>query len=640
MSPWLIKTLVLSAALLSTSRACGPNFPATLIDNENALLAAPYAPFADSLRRIPLTPAEFPYVAPAIDQSLEQATLAAERLDLLAAGVPPETLALYQAARARHEPLPSAAYAVPDEFILHHDAACALSAGQLATATDTWQRLLDLPPAQRKYKSVWAAYMLGRLAGDTSTTRARFQQTRQFVRDGFADSLGLAAASLGWEAKTWLDQGNLATAADLYLQQHASGDPSALHSLRLVATRVLAGDNATLNAFAADARHREIITALVLAQREEEMFPQFVDDVPNLRTGATTRWLAALERAQVSDAAGAPRLALAAYRAGQYPLTARWLDLAPPDDDLALWLRAKLALREGDLDRATAHLSTLVRRTARPASSLTTIWFYRKDQHPPASGPVQIRAELGTLKLARRDYTEALDLLQQSQYSEDAAYVAEQVLTIDELQAYLAARPHSARAEPLRHLLARRLVRLGRLDEAQALMPAPYASSLHRFQTLLRTGQDSALASDVRATALMEAARLLRAEGMELRGTELAPDFSIWSGAFSGGLGLESRTQLPAYLQPSADEQARVTQAGFTTSPRFHYRYTAADLAWAAIALMPDNDDATARALIEAGGWLKARDPQAANRFYLALARRCRSTTLGQAARQQRWFPH
>ena len=72
---------------------------------------------------------------------------------------------------------------------------------------------------------------------------------------------------------------------------------------------------------------------------------------------------------------------------------------------------------------------------------------------------------------------------------------------------------------------------------------------------------------------------------------------------------------------------------------RFHYRYTAADLAWEAAALMPDNTDETARFLCEAGGWLKDRDPQAANRFYIALVKRCRNTELGRLADEKRWFP-
>src|SRR5262245_18541146 len=55
----------------------------------------------------------------------------------------------------------------------------------------------------------------------------------------------------------------------------------------------------------------------------------------------------------------------------------------------------------------------------------------------------QIRAsqqdlgELGVLRLARREYTQALAALLRSGFWMDAAYVAERVLTADELKTYV-----------------------------------------------------------------------------------------------------------------------------------------------------------------------------------------------------------
>jgi len=60
---------------------------------------------------------------------------------------------------------------------------------------------------------------------------------------------------------------------------------------------------------------------------------------------------------------------------------------------------------------------------------------------------------------------------------------------------------------------------------------------------------------------------------------------------------------------------------------------------WQGAALMPDNVDATAYALCEAGIWLKNRDPNAADRFYKALVIRCGKTALGKKADERRWFP-
>jgi hypothetical protein len=131
----------------------------------------------------------------------------------------------------------------------------------------------------------------------------------------------------------------------------------------------------------------------------------------------------------------------------------------------------------------------------------------------------------------------------------------------------------------------------------------------------------------------------MRAEGMSLRGTELGPDYAIWHGYYSHGLSLLSREQLPDRLRPSSDELVRASLPEIDSGHRFHYRYTAADLAWTASTLMPDDNEVTARVLTEAGGWLKARDPRTANRFYQALVRRCANTPQGEEAARKHWFP-
>lgn len=673
MSPSKTKLLLLLAAPALPAFACGPFFPTTIINSQEAILAAPYARYADSLARLSLPSAEFrsrPPVTrtyPAQSESSTAQTIAAELLDLAAAGVPGEIIERHRIRRATLAELPAPATGqvfprelaraddLPPEFADYHAGAIAYAQGDPAVAAQHWQRLLARPATERKYKSTWAAYMLGRLTAQPAAARAYFQQVRELARAGFVDSLGLAAASLGWEAKTWLDAGDFARAADLYFAQLATGDPTAANSLRFVATRVLASpDPAALDAFAHDTLRRETITALLLSQREDEMFPQFTSGTPNVRTGATARWLGALETAHSGDIAQAPRLALAAYRAGEYTACERWLALAPTDDSTALWLRAKLAVRAGQIKEATGLLTRLVHLTATTDAPLSPLRVASDDVTEPLAATAHLRAELAALKLASRDYTEALDLLLQSRCWEDAAYVAERVLTVDELKAYLATPDAVAALHPpasaedhesytaerdLRHLLARRLVRHNRLDEARAYFPEKLASIFDQFATSLRSGHDRAQPSAVRAAALMDAARLLRSHGMELRGTELAPDFAIWEGSFDAGFGLPDREQLPLALRATQDEHYRASAQDTGFGQRFHYRYFAADLAWEAIAQMPDNSDVTARALIEAGSWLKARDPGAANRFYRALVQRCGETELGRAAARQHWFP-
>jgi hypothetical protein len=127
---------------------------------------------------------------------------------------------------------------------------------------------------------------------------------------------------------------------------------------------------------------------------------------------------------------------------------------------------------------------------------------------------------------------------------------------------------------------------------------------------------------------------------MELMGTELEPDWAIHGGSYECGIVSKDRTnsELPQ-LRASKNELTRCEAASPAPDFRFHYRYTAAAIAWQAAALLPNNSDETAKVLWTAGCWLKNRDPENADVFYKSLVRRCRKTALGEEADRIRWFP-
>jgi hypothetical protein len=149
------------------------------------------------------------------------------------------------------------------------------------------------------------------------------------------------------------------------------------------------------------------------------------------------------------------------------------------------------------------------------------------------------------------------------------------------------------------------------------------------------------LAANQRATALFQAAIIMRTNGMELVGTEVEPDWHVHAGNYEEGVTVADRAtnDTAKVLVASEDEVSRAAQHNADPEKRFHYRYQAAALAWEAAKLMPDNSDETARVLCTAGSWLKYRDPKAADYFYKALVRRNRKTALGQEADRIRWFP-
>ena len=67
-----------------------------------------------------------------------------------------------------------------------------------------------------------------------------------------------------------------------------------------------------------------------------------------------------------------------------------------------------------------------------------------------------------------------------------------------------------AQAKAIRHLLARRLTRLGRWREARPYYPPDLRARLDAYVAGIRTGGDSARTAAERARALVSAARLAR----------------------------------------------------------------------------------------------------------------------------------
>jgi hypothetical protein len=548
---------------------------------------------------------------------------------------------------------------LPSEFNLYLRGAAQYHRSDLEGARYWWNRLLDLPAEQRKYRTVWAAYMIGRSyvfsaeEGRAGLAIEWMARTRFLARQGFADSRGLAAATYGWQARAHLDLRQYERASELYF---AVGDSP---SLVVVAHAALAEPTDVLDRLARHELSSKIITALIVARGGPWRGPVGKD--------VALRWLAALERAQVKDVDGADRVAWAAYQNGDVVTARRWLSRADPRSPMSRWLWSKFLLREGKVDEAAGVLGGLI-----------DSWPMNAEWQPhheyPFQPAAQLAGDLGVLHLHRGRYVEAMDLMLRRGLFRDAAYVAERVLTIDELKSYVDAnwpKPEVAAPAPtlatpaptnyyelrqwralmpeqiplrIRYLLARRLTRLSRPFDALLYYPGEVRPLLEQYLAALNSRNDSSLSRDERGEALWQAAKLLRRHGMELMGTELEPDFSTsggWYGGWSPSDRLPNRLQYANGLitAPSADEYRRAVSSAPTPDKRFHYRYIAAQHAWDAAQLLPDESDLKAQVLNEAGHWLMAHDAPAAERFYKALVRNCGTTKVGREARRRKWFP-
>jgi hypothetical protein len=180
----------------------------------------------------------------------------------------------------------------------------------------------------------------------------------------------------------------------------------------------------------------------------------------------------------------------------------------------------------------------------------------------------------------------------------------------------------------------------------------------------LQDGANEKLSKKERAHAWFTAAWLARYDGMELMGTEGAPDAFAEGGSFEmPDLAKERRTgayqtvaydkegqalydkngnpkmkSVPAFLKASAKEVQRLNTNKIAPDIRFHYRLIAGALAMKAAALLPDNSEEVADVVNTAGLWVKDRDEKTGNRYMQTIERRGLKTEIGRAALAKHWF--
>ncbi len=724
--------IVIGAA---TVVACGPDFPLQLLDdrvgslhntpaNSFAWEAAHLVSVSDSLR----ADEGSGYDAPAGREDDPRALTLREKGQLDEA-----SFAVLKAMRAQADG--DAAYAagaaLPAAIRLYTagaqdyraafgEQAAPTSPDLLARAQKRFEAVLALPAQQGADRSVWAAYMLGRLhalQGDRKKADAAFHQARQLAQAGAADPLGLAVDSYGEQARlylvgergscSWSDfnegrdcadsikPADLKQAIHLYAEQAARGSVGALSSLQAIAGWSLSREDSGV-ALVDDAVAQKLLVAYALARVGDVADGPQVggsDYDPYSTTSGSSGYgdaarghglkpnavlvnlVAALQRRGLEHIDGIDRVAALAYRTGRYELAE--VLAVRQESALAWWVRAKLALRRGDNEAAVQAYARAIQAFPRNDASLE-----------PGNADL-LQGEQGVLTLSRGQYVEALAQFHRAasqsarrssaegyyvgaygDYYNDLAYVAERVLTADELKAYVDAHapaspmpgveaitkamkePKYARysrqwvaqalapatlEDKLRLLLARRLVREGRVEQALAYFPDErderFVESVYddngrptpvtwrvrakarEYGQALERGEH-AWRADSRARGWYEAALIARRQGMEIMGYEQGPDFAVYGGNYPGGAGRSgfwtSEDRQPRADTPQARAQAdlpgplvtegeRQRYAASEAQPykRFHYRDVAADYAMKAADALPPRSQAFAAVLCQ-----------------------------------------
>ncbi|KGD93674.1 hypothetical protein JL37_14615 [Achromobacter sp. RTa] len=720
--------------------ACGPDFPAQLLDNRaGTLRATPANSFGYEAARLisasDALPAHEAYELPdgsdprnAIPEDYDPALTETQRAVARAMRAQPDGDRAYALGTA----LPEAARLYTAAAVDTHAADRPDAGRSLEQARARYRAILRLPPRQAAARSVWAAYMLAEIGDELETTAGgadaqrsaaaqAYARVRQLARDGAPDPLGLAVASYGQEARLLLagPQGlcgyaelanadpcvdaipaaSLKRAISLYAEQAARGSSSGNASLSMLAQWAL-DEPARARRLIDDPVAQRLLVAYALA-RVGDIVGGRADSASDVYAAydvsgqigyadaaqgldgitpnpALQSLVAALETQDLSRAPDADRVAALAYRTGRYDLAQTLA--ARLDTALAWWVRAKLALRQGDTEQAA-------RAYAKAASA-----FPSADGSLEAPGGARLKGEQGVLTLSRGQYIEALDQLlnatvagyaadgfwQPNPYWNDAAYVAERVLTIAELKAYVDRQapatpaPRSASPPPdpanfyewsrrhpvtasdrLRVLLARRLVREGSIEQALPYFPAAsdarYAAleedggkwTVRMQRTgLLAAGYGEALRKaanawgrTARAEAWFEAARLARRDGMEIMGYEQEPDFAVYGGSTTYGAGRNAApgwqdqnapTDTPEQRAAAAlpgpyvadEERRRYAASEARPYARFHYRQIAANHALRAADELPDRSQAFAAVLCEGARYIIDDSPERASAIY------------------------
>jgi tetratricopeptide (TPR) repeat protein len=625
-SVWLLCGAIFLAG--SIAWACGPDFPSQLLSNRaRTLTVSPANTFAYEMAHLVPRPADQFVVAESSGWTDSPDTVTQEKKSL-----PPDQAEIVW--HMRNETDGDSAYSVGDglplEIRLYTAAAVDFRGDRNEAAATRLKALLELPSDQRQQRSVWAAFTLGRIrmhSGDLGGAATSFDLARDLARNGLPDPLGLAVASYGEQAKPYLDRSgllqrdgaasetwtptkaqiaDLGKAVSLYAEQAARGSQSGVNSLRIIA-EALVNDRRKAERVISDPMLQRILVAYALAR---------IGDYGSDRH-LLVDLFAAIETRGLDKVGSADRLAALAYRLSRYDLAAALAEKTK--SPLSSWVKAKLALRSGDMTAAAALYSEASKA------------FQTSDDDSIEEGNKDLLVgESGVLSLARGEYLRAMQILYPlgAIYWGDVAYIGERVLTVDELKTFVdtARIPEGGFKQPrqdensetwqltddpsktLRLLLARRLMRVGRYDEAVSYFPAqqddtPESPNTRRhasdYAAAVKRANNSWWRTD-RAAAWYQAAVLARRNGMEMMGTEAAPDQAVTRGDFNWGVG-QSKLEGPFAQE---EEKKRFEGSAPTPNLRFHYRYLAADELIKAAELLPPRSQAFAAILCRATGWM------------------------------------
>lgn len=546
--------------------------------------------------------------------------------------------------------------AIPRESQIYVEGCDFWYAREWEKAAACWETILVLPPKERRYKSIWAAFMIGkaRIRTDLGAAVESFERTRQLAQDGFPDPMNLAPESWMWQAFAELRRNDNVSALLHYYRAFLESDTTRSHdailSISLTCNRILglARSKSPDDRAFTDPIARQLLVAYSLSH------------------SYAGGWTAALagRKEEIPDNE-LERLVWAAYQGGQVETAEKFYQRMRDPTPMAQWIHAKVLLRDGKIE-AGKNLMKKVGQSERIRNG--------------------VNHDQALISLSEGRYEDALTLFLGSNQDQPpsayypplpwgngqdrAWYIADRILTVPELEKYVEKTEKGKNGPPevqkwipdLRRLLFRRLMRNGLYSKAGKYCPDDTRDAYESFVEHIRGAKNTSKPKRERALHYIAAAFLTQYKGPYLFATKVDPDWVRWYGTmhwdrYDGGLRPPARLRwdemreqnsynpVPRsspsvdFLRTRDDEVRRFEASAPSPNRTFHFRWTASEYMRKAAQLLPNNDLLTAHALRYGGIWISISDPKGADWFYKQMVRRNRKLPIGQEADRLRWFP-
>ena len=547
--------------------------------------------------------------------------------------------------------------ALPEEFSLYLKGALLYKRGHTAGAVEQWEAILELPKDKRKYRSVWAAWMLARTSKEKGKPIEWYNKIEEMVKDGMPDSLGLMDNKEDWKIYFGYKGGDYLPAIKHYIKQGKTNVISGEEARVAVRTvlHLAIKEKGFLEKAAVDKDIRYAVTCYVDWDSYVYDFHKFdeIAEVDQKKIGLVKQWIEIMERQTDDDLSKElSTLSATAYKLKDFKLAERLLKKVTEQRPSSLWIRAKLASYRGDLEGSSKLYKELMPLLVAECGMKTKEEIEKGrllgsfDQYEGSYSMGKDKrsltslayAEYAAIELGLKRYGHALDLFILAGSNDDAGYIAETVMSPEELLEHMKISEIAQGEGWLRGLLARKLARYEHFKEAREYLPEKDHKQLDEYVKLYSYAVNEKNPVKKRVESFQKAASIRSNEEMFGYADGARPSLRIYTAGMKYAKVYDHHNASDnLYPVMSEDEKARVR--------KYYRRYgkvsipnmDAALLEYRAAMLLPENDDEAA-ALLNEIGFETRLDPEFADKFYKTLVLKFGKTDIGKYADKRRWF--